>query len=78
VATAILAGTADVGLGLKSVALEHDLDFLSLGDETYFLAMSPQMVKRSAVSELIRVLRKEAKKMPGYQEVKLRNTIKAN
>ena len=78
IATAILAGTADVGLGLKSVALEHDLDFLSLGDETYFLAMSPQMVKRSAVSELIRVLRKEAKKMPGYQEVKLRNTLKAN
>lgn len=76
VATAILAGTADVGLGLKSVALEYGLDFISLGDETYFLAMSPQMVKRSAVSELIRNIRKSASKMPGYQELKLRKTNK--
>jgi molybdate transport repressor ModE-like protein len=76
VATAILAETADVGLGLKSVALEHGLDFISLGQETYFLAMTPQMVKRSAVSELIRYIRKSAHQVVGYEEVKLRKNQK--
>lgn len=72
IATAILADTADVGVGLKSVAIEYGLGFIPLGDETYFLAMSPQMIKRSAVSELIRKIRAAAGSKPGYQEVKLR------
>ena len=78
VATAILAGTADVGLGLKSVALDHGLDFISWGQETYFIAMSPDMVKLSAVSELIRQIRNSAQQKIGYEEVKLRkNQIKS-
>lgn len=72
VATAILAGTADAGMGLKSVAYEYNLDFIPFGNETYFLAMTPQMVKRSAVSELIRNVRQKAKATNGYEEVKLR------
>jgi molybdate transport repressor ModE-like protein len=76
VATAILAGTADVGLGLKSVALEHRLDFISWGQETYFIAMSPEMVKLSAVSELIRQIRNSAQQKIGYEEVKLRKSTK--
>jgi molybdate-binding protein len=72
IATAILAGTADVGVGLKSVAIEYGLDFISLGDETYFLAMSADMIKRSAVSELIRKIRALAGEKAGYQTVKLR------
>jgi molybdate-binding protein len=67
-----LAGTADVGVGLKSVAIEYGLDFISLGDETYFLAMSADMIKRSAVSELIRKIRAYAHVRPGYEQVKLR------
>jgi molybdate-binding protein len=76
VATAILAGTADVGLGLKSVALDHGLDFISWGQETYFIAMSPDMVKLSAVSELIRQIRNSAQQKIGYEEVKLRKSTK--
>jgi molybdate-binding protein/molybdenum-dependent DNA-binding transcriptional regulator ModE len=76
VATAILAGTADVGMGLKSVAMEYGLDFIPFGNETYFLAMTPQMVKRSAVSELIRNVRKKASQTKGYEEVKLRQKQK--
>jgi putative molybdopterin biosynthesis protein len=78
VATAILAKIADVGVGVKSVAIEHGLDFIALGDETYFLAMSPQMVKRSAVSELIRLMRESAKNLDGYEEVKLRQKKKVS
>ncbi len=72
IATAILAGTADVGVGLKSVAIEYGLNFIPLGDETYFLAMSPSLIKRSAVSELIRKIRGHAHSRAGYEEVKLR------
>jgi molybdate-binding protein len=76
IATAILAGTADVGVGLKSVAIEYGLNFIALGDETYFLAMSPSLVKRSAVSELIRKIRTAAEEKAGYQAVKLRQKSK--
>jgi molybdate-binding protein len=65
-----------VGVGLKSVAIEYGLNFISLGDETYFLAMSPTLVKRSAVSELIRKIRTAAEKKAGYQAVKLRQKSK--
>jgi molybdate transport repressor ModE-like protein len=77
VATAILAGTADVGLGLKNVALDHGLDFISWGQETYFIAMSPNMVKLSVVKELIKQIRNGARAKIGYEEVKLRNSSKA-
>ena len=76
IATAILAGTADVGVGLKSVAIEYGLNFIPLGDETYFLAMSPSLIKRSAVSELIRKIRSAAEEKAGYQSVKLRQKNK--
>jgi putative molybdopterin biosynthesis protein len=76
IATAILAGTADVGVGLKSVAIEYGLNFIPLGDETYFLAMSPSLIKRSAVSELIRKIRAAAEDKAGYQSVKLRQKSK--
>ena len=75
IATAILAGTADAGVGLKSVAIEYGLGFIPLGDETYFLAMSADMIKRSAVSELIRKIRALAGEKAGYQTVKLRQKI---
>jgi molybdate-binding protein len=74
IATAIMAGTADAGVGLKSVAIEYGLNFIPLGDETYFLAMASDMIKRSAVSELIRKIRGHAHSRPGYEEVKLRKS----
>jgi molybdate-binding protein len=52
------------------------LNFIALGDETYFLAMSPSLVKRSAVSELIRKIRSAAEEKAGYQAVKLRQKSK--
>ena len=76
IATAILAGTADAGMGLKSVAIEYGLNFIPLSDETYFLAMSPDLIKRSVVSELIRKIRLAAEDKAGYQSVKLRQKNK--
>ncbi len=76
IATAIMAGTADAGVGLKSVAIEYGLNFIPLGDETYFLAMASDMIKRSAVSELIRKIRTAAEEKSGYQAVKLRQKSK--
>lgn len=70
VATAILAGTADVGMGLKNIAIAHGLDFISLGQETYYLAFSNQIAKQNALKELIKNINLSAKKTTGYKAVK--------
>lgn len=73
VATAILAGTADVGLGLKGVAIEHGLDFISLGQETYYLATGNQLAKQNKIKELMKRIKVSAGKAIGYKDVKLNN-----
>lgn len=72
VANAILVGSADVGMGLKNVALASGLDFLPMGDETYFLGMDASMAKRHLAKELIKKIREKAAKTPGYDSVQLR------
>ncbi len=54
VANAILAGKADVGLGVKNIALENGLGFVPLKDEIFFVAMHKEMAAQSASSKLIR------------------------
>lgn len=72
VANAILVGSADVGMGLKSVAFASGLDFLPMGDETYFLGMEVNMAKRHLVKDLIKKIRETADKTPGYDSAQLR------
>lgn len=72
VANAILVGAADVGMGLKNVALASGLDFLPMGDETYFLGMDANMAKRHLTKGLIKKIRDKAEKTPGYDKVQLR------
>lgn len=73
VANAILVGSADVGMGLKNVAMAAGLDFLPMGDETYFLGMDRSMARRHFTKEMIKGLRSKAAKTPGYSSVKLRD-----
>ncbi len=76
VANAILAGKADVGVGVKNIALENGLGFIPLKDEIFFIAMHDEMVAQSESSKLIRKIRSLSSDAPGYKAVSLNRQIK--
>lgn len=75
VANAILAGKADVGLGVKNIALENGLGFVPLRDEIFFIAMHQEMAKQTEASKLIRKIRSASGETPGYKAVSLNRQI---
>ena len=72
VANSILVGASDVGMGLEHTAVETGLDFLPMGEETYFLAMDAEMAKKNFIKNLIKNLRLKAQSSSGYTKVQLR------
>ncbi len=76
VANAILAGKADVGVGVKNIALENGLGFVPLKDEIFFIAMHGDMVQQPESSKLIRKIRSLSSDAPGYKAVSLNRQIK--
>ena len=75
IATAILAKKADVGMGVKSVALENGLDFIQLKDEIFFLAMSEELSTHADLAKLIRKIRVLSGASPGYKSIGLKKQI---
>lgn len=75
IATAILAKKADVGMGVKSVALENGLDFIQLKDEIFFLAMSEELSVNADLAKLIRKIRVLSGASPGYKSIGLKKQI---
>ena len=75
VANAILAGKADVGLGVKNIALENGLGFVPIKDEIFFIAMNKEMAAQSESSRLIRKIRSASGETPGYKAVSLNRQI---
>jgi len=75
VANAILAGKADVGVGVKNIALENGLGFVPLKDEIFFIAMHKEMTSHSESSKLIRKIRSLASNTPGYKAVSLNRQV---
>ena len=75
IANAILAGKADVGLGVKNVALENGLSFIPLKDEIFFVAMHKEMLAQSNASKLIRKIRSYSGETPGYQAISLNRQV---
>jgi putative molybdopterin biosynthesis protein len=75
VANAILAGKADVGLGVKNIALENGLGFVPLKDEIFFIAMRKEMLAQAESSKLIRKIRSYSSKTPGYKALSLNRQI---
>jgi molybdate-binding protein len=75
IATAILAKKADVGMGVKSVALENGLDFIQLKDEIFFLAMSEELSVNVDLAKLIRKIRALSGAIPGYKSIGLKRQI---
>ncbi|OYY17047.1 MAG: molybdate metabolism transcriptional regulator [Polynucleobacter sp. 24-46-87] len=75
IATAILARKADVGMGVKSVALENGLDFIQLKDEIFFLAMNEELSLNADLAKLIRKIRVLSGASPGYKSIGLKKQI---
>ena len=75
VANAILAGKADVGIGVKNIAIENGLGFVPLKDEIFFIAMYKEMAGKSDASKLIRKIRSYSGETPGYKAVSLNRQI---
>lgn len=75
VANAILAGKADVGIGVKNIALENGLGFIPLKDEIFFIAMHKDMASQTQTSKLIRKIRSYSGQTPGYKAVGLNRQI---
>lgn len=75
IATSILAKKADVGVGVKSIAIENGLDFIQLKDELFFLAMSDELALNKDVSKLIRRIRQLSGEIPGYKSIGLKRQV---
>ena len=75
IANAILAKKADVGVGVKSVAIENGLDFIQLKDELFFLAMSEELTLNKDVMKLVRRIRQLSEEFAGYKSVGLKRQI---
>ncbi|WP_231969973.1 substrate-binding domain-containing protein [Polynucleobacter necessarius] len=76
VANAILAGKADVGLGVKNIAIENNLGFIPLKDEIFLIAMHKEMAAQVISSKLIRKIRSYSGETPGYKAVSLNRQIR--
>ena len=57
VAATVASGGADAGFGLRAAAAEHQLAFLPLVRERYFLAVRAKAVENASVARLIQALR---------------------
>ena len=77
IAMAILAKKADVGMGVKSIALENGLDFIHLKDEIFFLAMGQDFAKNKDLTKLVRKIQRLSREMPGYKPIGLKQKTAA-
>lgn len=59
VATAVLSGTADVGMGIESVARTMQLDFIPIGEEDYDFLVEEAFLEEEKIKEFIKVLKSE-------------------
>ena len=75
IAMAILAKKADVGMGVKNIALDNALDFIRLKDEIFFLAMTAEVAENREVKKLMRKIRLLSGQTAGYQSVGLKRNI---
>ena len=71
VAATVASGIADAGFGIETAARKHDLGFVPLARERYFLAARESMLKRAGVKSLLAEVagssfRRRLDRLPGY------------
>jgi len=73
VASSILMGKADIGLGIKTVAERYGLNFIPLRDEEYDFVIRKESLSKETVKEFIETLRSKEfkfeleKRLPGMK-----------
>jgi putative molybdopterin biosynthesis protein len=67
VAAVIAAGRADAGLGVRAAAEKFGLDFLPLGEESYFLVLAPQLRTAPQIHALLDLIERTKPSVPGYR-----------
>lgn len=67
IATSILAGQADAGMGLQYIAKEFSLQFIPLETETFYLAMKPELSKHKTMIAFIKSIQNRSNKTTGYK-----------
>lgn len=72
VATAVAAGAADAGFGLRAAAVQLGLSFVPVGTELYYLCGARALAGAPPVQVLLRALRARAGDTPGYEPVSRR------
>jgi len=72
ISNAIMAKKADVGMGIKSIAVENGLDFIRVKEEIFFLAMREEISTNREVLKLIRKIRTLSSNTLGYKLVGLK------
>jgi len=70
IATSILAGQADAGMGLQYIAKEYGLHFIPIETETFYLAMKPQLRENKTIRAFIKSVQNHSNKTPGYQAIR--------
>lgn len=70
IATSILAGQADAGMGLQYIAKEYGLHFIPIETETFYLAMKPQLRENKTIRAFIKSVQNHSNKTSGYQAIR--------
>lgn len=70
IATSILAGQADAGMGLQYIAKEYGLYFIPIETETFYLAMKPELRINKTILTFIKSVQNLSSKTPGYQTIR--------
>ena len=59
VASAIISGTADAGIGIKSVANVMELDFIPIGEEEYDFVLEQKFLEQENIKVFLEILQSE-------------------
>jgi molybdate transport repressor ModE-like protein len=70
IATSIIAGHADAGMGLQFTAKEFGLGFIPLETEIFYLAMDAKMKANKTIKAFIKSIQNRSNKTSGYEAIK--------
>ena len=67
VAAVIASGAADVGMGVRAAAASFGLDFVALGEESYYRAVRHPRADEPSLAALDAAAARTAAHTPGYR-----------
>ena len=70
IATSIIAGHADAGMGLQFTAKEFGLGFIPLETEIFYLAMDAKLKANKTITAFIKSIQNRSNKTSGYEAIK--------